>query len=255
MIMNDEWKHVVGYEGRYKVSSSGIIISIQRTVSNGPTTSRVVDGCTLSQQNNGKGYYTVNLSKNGRAKKEYVHRIVAKAFLDNPNSYKEVNHKDENKQNNSVSNLEWCTSSYNKRYGSFIERIITSRNKSKKGGYEKPVYKYDRNGSLLDEYKSIADASRKTGISEENIRSAIKGKSKSAHGFQWSRTKHNKIHPYKNEKMVKVTLCTADGKYIKTYNSASAAAKDTDCDISKIVACCRGNRKSTRGLYFRYFGI
>lgn len=254
MMMNEIWKDVVGFEGRYMVSNTGIIKSLQRTVSNSPTTSRLVKERVMSHQDNGKGYCVVNLSKNGKVRKEYVHRIVAKAFIDNPESYNEINHKDENKQNNSATNLEWCTSSYNKRYGTYIERIVASRNISRKGSYEKPVYKYDGDGSFLFEYKSIADAARKTGISEENIRSVIRRKTKSAGGFQWSRTNHSNPPPYRNEKMVKVTSYTKDGMCIKTYKSASEAAKDTGCNISKIVGCCRGKRKSTGGFTFRYFG-
>ena len=73
------------------------------------------------------GYVSIVLCKNGKAVNHRVHRLVANAFIDNPDNLSEVNHKDEDKTNNRVDNLEWCNSSYNKNYGSRTEKFIHSR--------------------------------------------------------------------------------------------------------------------------------
>ena len=104
----EEWRDVVGYEGLYRVSSDGNIMSVNTYSHKKPIMMKL-----------GKrpdGYLSVGLSKDGKTKTHTVHRIVAKAFIPNPNNYGYVNHKDENKSNNSVDNLEWCTKSYNSIY-------------------------------------------------------------------------------------------------------------------------------------------
>ena len=99
-----EWlKKVAGYEGLYWVTQAGEILN--------------KNGVVLKPYDNGYGYLIVDLRKGKKKKHMRVHRIVAEAFLPNPNQLPEVNHKDENKHNNSVRNLEWCNSSYNKQYG------------------------------------------------------------------------------------------------------------------------------------------
>lgn len=110
-IIEEIWKDIDGYEGLYKISNLGRVKSLGR-----------MRGCIytgdkfLNQHDNGQGYMVYDLyNKKGR-KKMYSHRLVAMAFLDNPNKYKFVNHKDRNTKNNNVSNLEWCTSSYNNTY-------------------------------------------------------------------------------------------------------------------------------------------
>ena len=94
--MDEIWKDKKDYEGHYQVSNLGRVKSI-----------KFGKEIILKQKIRG-GYYSVGLSKNGIVKTYYVHRLVAEAFIDNPNNYKEVNHKDECKSNNIVSNLEWC---------------------------------------------------------------------------------------------------------------------------------------------------
>ena len=100
----DDMRDVIGYDGKYIVDESGAIYNRR--------------GKRLKPYDNGYGYLIVDLrDSEGRKRHKKVHRIVAEAFIDNSNGSPEVNHKDENKYNNAASNLEWCTSSYNKRYG------------------------------------------------------------------------------------------------------------------------------------------
>lgn len=126
------WKDVRGYEGIYQVSNYGEVLRLRSLDSRGHLRNSKI----LKQTKTKDGYMQLGLHKNGKEQKVLVHQLVAMVFLDNPNNYVEVNHKDENKQNNSVSNLEWCNHKYNANYGtSQARRIITlKQNKIKKGG-------------------------------------------------------------------------------------------------------------------------
>jgi hypothetical protein len=118
--MQEEWKEVEGYEGYYKVSKCGKVASVDRVIENSSTTSgqQSLKGVTLKQANGGykRQYKIVGLKKNGGQEMALVHRLVAKAFLPNDLNLEQVNHKDGNKHNNSVENLEWCTPMENSRH-------------------------------------------------------------------------------------------------------------------------------------------
>lgn len=122
----EEWKDIVGYEGRYQVSNLGRVKSLKRKVG---VKNRSTPEKILKEHLQKEGYYTVVLYKNGEPRRLSVHRIVAEAFLYNPNNYPVVNHKDENKGNNNVNNLEWCTVIYNMNYGTVGKRIAEKKRK------------------------------------------------------------------------------------------------------------------------------
>lgn len=100
-----------------------------------------------------KGYLKTNISIDGKLKTVFIHRLVAEAFIDNPNNLPQVNHKDENKQNNCVENLEWCDAKYNMNYGTINERRA-------KSSFRKKVNMYDLNNNLIKEFNSITEASK-----------------------------------------------------------------------------------------------
>lgn len=110
--MAENWKDINGYENSYQVSDLGNVRSVNR-VCNG----RHLNGKLMKPVMDEDGYLKVHLSKNGKATYYFVHRIVAENFIENPNGLKEINHKDENKTNNRVDNLEWCSTKYNINYG------------------------------------------------------------------------------------------------------------------------------------------
>lgn len=129
MIANDVVpvvrKAVKGYEGYYEVDQFGRVFGLDRTITvvdGGRTYEKPIVGRQMKQSMHDKGYKTVSLTKDGKTKLVFVHRIVAEAFLDNPDNLSMVNHKDEDKTNNFLENLEWCTAAYNRTYGNAVER-------------------------------------------------------------------------------------------------------------------------------------
>ena len=125
--MNEVWKDVVHYEGLYEVSNLG-------RVRNKQTQKIKAQTSNYNKTTNKGGYLTVQLWKNNRSKREYVHRLVAMAFIPNPDHKPQVNHKDEIKTNNEVSNLEWVTCLENNNYGTHIERLVEANQNN--GTYE-----------------------------------------------------------------------------------------------------------------------
>lgn len=111
--MNEIWKPVAGYEGIYEVSSLGRVRSLDREVANRWGTTRSVPGTIRTIAVKREGYCFVNLFRKQRAKPMYVHRLVAIAFLPNPDRLPQVNHIDGDKANNRADNLEWCNASHN----------------------------------------------------------------------------------------------------------------------------------------------
>jgi hypothetical protein len=131
-------------------------------------------------------YYQVCLR--GKEGKKYlsIHRIVAQTFIPNPNNFPCINHKDENKLNNAVENLEWCTWSYNARYGTKIERTIAGHNRNRTKKAEQPVVCF-KDGVPVARYRSISAAARELGVNDSCIRSTLCGKNKTCHGYTWKR--------------------------------------------------------------------
>ena len=123
------WKPVVGYEGLYEISSFGRVKSLPKYVNashRGFVGKRLLPE-KIMKPSNCFGYLIVALRKDGKYKKIRVHRLVAQAFIPNPENLPCVNHKDENTLNNKIENLEWCTHEYNDNYGSRNEKISKSR--------------------------------------------------------------------------------------------------------------------------------
>ena len=174
MTPKEQWKPAKGYEQLYEVSNFGRIRSLDKYNSLGYFRKGVI----LKQNVRSKKskYLRVGLTKNGVRKHVNVHRIVAMTFLDNPMNLPQVNHKDENKCNNHVDNLEWCTASYNANYGTRNQRII-DKNK-------KPII-----GESLDhDIKIYLDSSRSgdfIGFCHSAITACAKNKSETHKGFVW----------------------------------------------------------------------
>lgn len=123
----ENWKPVKNYENLYEVSDCGNVRSLDRVVpyKNGYEKTQIKKGKMLSQKTDKDGYKSVTLCVNQQMKCFRVHRLVAQAFIPNPNNLPLINHKDENPNNNHASNLEWCDRSYNRTYGTTPEKFNT----------------------------------------------------------------------------------------------------------------------------------
>ena len=177
MNETEEWKDVVGYENLYKVSNFGNVMSFKRKKPH-----------LLKPGKHNNGYMFVILSNHNKYIKSItIHRLVAQAFIPNPYNLPQVNHIDENKLNNRVSNLEWCDQLYNINYGTAQERRAKKISKllTNRKDLSKPIFQFDKNGNFISEYPSMIEAARKTGINRQNICKVCKGKYKSAGGYVW----------------------------------------------------------------------
>jgi hypothetical protein len=126
-----------------------------------------------------RDYYVVILSKNGKQNHNSVHRLVAEAFIPNPDNLPQVNHKNEDKHNNCVDNLEWITIADNNTYGTRLQRSIAA--------LETPVYQKTLSGEIIREWESLTKIESELGYSKSVISNAINGKVKTAYGYRWSK--------------------------------------------------------------------
>ena len=185
--MTEVWKDIKGYEGKYQVSNLGNVKSLTRKNTRGIT----VNGRIMKQETTKLGYKRVQFINGSRKNKSHklVHKLVAEAFIPNPNNYPCINHKDENKKNNFVfinpygpvdfekSNLEWCDHQYNNTYGNRIEKMVKKHFKS--------VEQYDLNMNLICVYESLVEAGEKTNTFPNAISNCCNGRYKTAGGYIW----------------------------------------------------------------------
>lgn len=167
MTMNykEVWKDIDGYGGLYQVSNFGNVKSMNYR--------GLGRAGLMTKSINAQGYEVVGI--NGKI--VTVHRLVAKAFVDNPKGYPQVNHKDEDKTNNRANNLEWCTQDYNMHYGTAIER----RNK--------PVIAMTKDGNI-ERYPSVKEASEAMGVNVNTLIHALKGRTYTCKGRKWFYERH-----------------------------------------------------------------
>lgn len=197
----EEWRDIIGYEGKYQISNFGRVKSFKR----------YKEGKILRAKNN-KEYLSIGLSngKDGKQKYYLIHRLVAEAFIPNPNNYPIINHIDENKKNNKATNLEWCTHKYNINYGTCIERakIKMKENHADFSGEKHPMY------------------------GKHHTKEAREKMSKARMGIYIGS---------KNPRAQKVICMTTK----EIFDTATEAANKMKTHENSIIACCRGKRKSS----------
>ena len=159
------WKPIEGFDG-YEISSHGRVRSFKNK------TPRILKTSSC------RGYRVLILRKDGKSYGCKIHRLVAEAFIPNPDNLPCVNHKDENKANNNVSNLEWCSIAYNNNYNDRTIRIAQKKSI--------PVYQYTISGDFVKQWESSKDAADHYGCTRENIQLVCRGKANTAVGFKWS---------------------------------------------------------------------
>lgn len=248
--MNEEWRDIVGYEGLYKVSNFGNVYSnyVHRNLRPGKTQD---------------GYMYVVLYKNKQKKNYFVHRLVGIAFIDNPDDFPLINHKDENPQNNHVDNLEWCNHEYNNTYNEISKR------KSK--SLSRRVYGYDNDCKLVHEYYGAREAGRKLNINNGAICDCCNNKIPIYKDIAWSYNelttqeiidRFNKYEENKrmflsmnkknNKSSKPVNQYDLDGNFIQSFPSAQEVHRQLGFSMSAITGVCRGEHKQSHGYIFKY---
>ncbi|WP_138314850.1 NUMOD4 domain-containing protein [Enterococcus faecium] len=197
-IENEVWKDVPGYEGLYQASNLGRVKSLSREHKSYGNLKNLGDigkinityknpGKILSQHKSADGYLRCIFCKDGKKKMQNVHRVIAKAFIENPDNKPVVNHKDEDKTNNTPENLEWTTVKYNNSYGTRLNRVYNSE------GYlnsvnrkKKAIKQFDKSGNLVAQYDSAAEACRiNNNFTKSGINNCLKKRNEFYKGFKW----------------------------------------------------------------------
>lgn len=212
MKTNEVFLSVPGYEGLYEVSNLGNVKSLR-------------SGKLLKQSSN-KGYKYVSLTKEGKSRGFGVHRLVAMAFLPNPENLPEVNHKDETHDNNVLENLEWCSKKYNRNYGTYRERM--SKILKDSGTNTKSVSAYDKKTmKFYKSYDSIKEAEEELGLSQGAISQALSGRIKTSGGYIWKYNKTytiNDLEPKGNN--IDISEMSADTRF---FIERSSWLRENDC--------------------------
>lgn len=181
--MQEIWKDIIGYENLYQVSNLGNIRSLCFGARN-KRKSNTIRMLKIGYTN--VGYSKVELYKDGISKIKYVHRLVAETFIPNPDNKPEVNHINGDKTNNSIDNLEWVTSSENKRHAlnTGLKKPVAGL-RGKNNPSSKPIDQYTTDGIFVKHWDSIADAASFLNIRHTCISLCLTGKIKTSHGYIW----------------------------------------------------------------------
>lgn len=178
-MVEEIWKDVVGYEDLYQVSNMG---NVKRKISRRCLIERII-APTKSH-----GYMRLGLCRNNKVKMHNVHRLVAMAFIPNPECKPFVNHMDGNKKNNSIDNLEWVTAQENTRHAYNVLNRQVSSNVCVCGAMHpasKPIEQLDLQNNLIREWENARMVENELGFWATNIAQCLKGKINTSHGFKW----------------------------------------------------------------------
>lgn len=179
--MEEIWKDIDGCNGVYQISNMGNVKSLNYM-------NHGIEKILKPKKNN-KGYLWVEIRKNGEIGNFLVHRLVAMAFIKNPNNYPVVNHKDENTLNNNIDNLEWCTKSYNVRYSlerhPERKRRDNIRESEKYRRHKKKLLMIDNEGKVVNTFESVCSYCKETNRNSWSIIECCNGNRKTAYGYKW----------------------------------------------------------------------
>ena len=172
-LAREEWRDVENYEGKYQISNLGRLRSFARSV----------EPLIFAPHYDKDGYIMYGLRRNGKIYTKKAHRLVASAFIPNKDNLPQINHIDEDKTNNRVSNLEWCSHLYNSRYGTKIPRL--SFYAMYQGHCLRKVRQYTKDGLFVKEHISSRMAERETNIKHQNIIETCRGGQRQSGGYLW----------------------------------------------------------------------
>lgn len=175
---HEVWKIIEEFP-QYMVSTLGRVMSMQRYITFKDGRTRFFPAKILKPTPNYAGYDIVSLyDRENKARKVQVSRLVASAFILNPNNYPQVNHRDENRKNNNVGNLEWCDAKYNCNYGTRNKRLSLQ-------SYCKEVEQYSHDGKYIKTFPSIKMAADSVNLTRSSISRACRGLAKQIGGYKW----------------------------------------------------------------------
>ena len=200
-------KEIKNYEN-YLIDENGKIYSKK--------TKKILKSCVRKD-----GYMMVGLYKNGYRKNFQIHSLVAETFIPNPNDLPQVNHKDEDKTNNNISNLEWCTAQYNLTYGNRISKSIVKRKERDPRG---------------ESYKKSMETRRKSNPNNECFRKTVN-----------TRTIKGCVNAEK-----RIGQYDQENKLVREFKSIAQAAKETNCSAGCICECAKGKKKQHKGFLWKY---
>ena len=238
------WKDIKGYEGKYQVSNKGRIKSLSRAIPHLGGFRVIPERIMVQHVSSTTGYYMVHLCKDKKYEWMLTHRIVAMTFIPNPNNLPFVNHKDEIKTNNEVSNLEWCTPAYNLDYSNVRQK--------QRDAISKEIEQYDFDGRFIKRYKNCYEAGRILNVSPSSLRLCCIGKIGSCRGFIWKYTNEEKK---KNTRPRLRRICQYDtnGNLVKLWTSIKEAADALGCDCGGSIKCCKGIRNKCNNYKWMYY--
>lgn len=241
----EKWKPCPHFENKYLISSHGRLLGIgtYNTCCKGEL-------IKLHKKNGRNCYIQARLYDNGKAKTIEVHTLVAKAFIPNPDNLPMVNHIDENKANNFVENLEWCTNQYNIRYSN-----------------SKSVDVYTRDGEFVETFDAIVDAAAKYNVDATNISRCCKSQFGTCAGYQfryhgepfskkpflfteYQRRKSRRGHSCNEGRYIPINVYNTNGDFIKTYTNLSQAAYECGTTTGNICKCYKGKLLTNKGFIF-----
>lgn len=218
---NENWKEIKGYEGLYAVSDRGRVKSLS-------------SGKVLKPGVDSHGYAFVGIHKNGKSKQCRIHRLVADAFIPNPENLPYINHISEDKRDNNVSNLEWVTASQNIRHSIHQQSC--------------KINQLTFDGQFVKQWNSSHEVERELKFPNTYIIQCCKGRRKMAYNYRWEYADPSQQKKYNR----RVAALTKDGEYVAEYKSASEAARCLKISTTQIYLCLNGTYKSTHGLKFKY---
>lgn len=250
------WKMIDGCN-THQISNYGRVKSLERPLKNRGGSTRLSKTCILKERVY-TGYYKVSLFIEGKTKLVSVHRLVAKAFITNPNHYQIINHKNENKLDNRAINLEWCTTKYNVNYGTGKSRSAMTRIETS----GKRINQYTKDGELVMTYLSATVVEKQTGFSYRGVWSACTGRQLTFQGYIWryegdSFDKYPTKYDYSIRKKAPcrpIVKYSMDGVLIKVYNNGIRELKKEYKSVESIYDCLCGKNHTAYEHIWRYKG-
>lgn len=248
------WKTIEGCE-THLISNYGRVKSLERRIKSRGKATRQRKACILRVREY-VGYLKVSILIEGKTKLASVHRLVAKAFVANPNHYQVVNHKNENKHDNRSINLEWCTTKYNVNYGTGRSRAAMTRIENS----GRRICQYTKDGKLIMTYLSATVVEKQTGFRYQGVWLACTGKQLTFQGYIWryegdSFDKFPTRYDYSKRKKVKcrpIAKYSTNGTLIKIYDGGMRDLKQEYRSYSSINDCILGKSNTAYGFIWRY---